>query len=178
MTLHGITPGTVHVKLAEDETATLSEFHWNEANDTLEGSCGLKTEHVGKKHQCRDDCVIDIKAGGRAGYDAIVDAFGQYQKGDYGRLIMYNPCHPKLPPMAIMVVPTCNRFDKEYTWTGSGRQHCKSATPISATWWAWYAAMTPTAIAGAAACSRKQCCQRRAPATFHPIVTASRTPAD
>ena len=114
MTLHGITPGTVHVKLAEDETATLSEFHWNEANDTLEGSCGLKTEHVGKKHQCRDDCVIDIKAGGRAGYDAIVDAFGQYQKGDYGRLIMYNPCHPKLPPMAIMVVPTCNRFDKEY----------------------------------------------------------------
>ena len=114
ITLHGITPGTVHVKLAEDETATLSEFHWNQANDTLEGSCGLKTEHIGKKHRCRDDCVIDIKAGGRAGYKAIVDAFGQYQKGDYGRLIMYNPCHPKLPPMAIMVVPTCNRFDKEY----------------------------------------------------------------
>jgi hypothetical protein len=41
---HGIKPGSVHVKLAEDETSTLSELHWNQKNDTLEGSCGLKEE--------------------------------------------------------------------------------------------------------------------------------------
>jgi hypothetical protein len=110
----GITAGSVHVKLAEDETATLRELHWNEANDTLEGSCGLKMEHIGQRHRCRDDCVIPIHAGGVAGYKAIVDAFGAYQIGDYGRIIMYNPCHKKLPPMVIFVAPTCNRFDKEY----------------------------------------------------------------
>ena len=110
----GIKPGSVHVKLAEDETATLSELHWNEANDTLEGSCGLKTEHIGVKHRCRDDCVIPIRAGGTKGYQAIVDAFSAYQIGDYGRLIMYNPCHEDLPALVILVVPTCNRFDSKY----------------------------------------------------------------
>jgi hypothetical protein len=112
----GIKPGSVHVKLADDETATLRELLWNEANDTLGGSCGLKMEHVGQRHKSRDDCVILIHAGGVAGYKAILDAFGAYQIciGDYGRIIMYNPCHKKLPPVVILVAPTCNRFDKEY----------------------------------------------------------------
>jgi hypothetical protein len=114
MKREGIKPGSVHVKLAEDETATLSELHWNETNDTLEGSCGLKTEHIGEKHRCRDDCVMPIRAGGTTDYQAIVDAFSAYQIGDYGRLIMYNPCHEELPALVSLVVPTCNRFDSEY----------------------------------------------------------------
>jgi hypothetical protein len=106
--------GSVHVKLAEDGTATLRELHWNEENDTLEGSCGLKTKHIGTRHRCVDDCVIPIQADGEVGFQIIVDAFGAYQVGESGRLMMFNPCHKKLPPMVILVVPTCNRFDREY----------------------------------------------------------------
>ena len=112
--------GSVHVKLAEDETATLRELHWNEENDTLEGSCGLKTKHIGTRHRCVDDCVIPIQADGKEGFQIIVDAFGSHQIGDYGRLMMFNPCHKQLPPIAILIVATCNRFDREYVqrqWT-------------------------------------------------------------
>jgi hypothetical protein len=102
--------------------------------------------------------VIRIHAGGEAGYKAIVDAFGAYQIGDYGRIIMYNPCQKKLPPMVIFVAPTCNRFDKEYVdrqWRCVSRicnvhlGHVVGTVPC--------VAMNRMAIAGAAACSRRRC---------------------
>ena len=53
------------------------------------------------------------KRGGR-GYNSIVNAFDQYKVGTYGRAILLNPLHPHLPRIAVLTMPTCNKFDSTF----------------------------------------------------------------
>lgn len=41
----------------------------------------------------------------------IVNAFDQYKIGTFGRAILLNPLHPNLPRIAVLTMPTCNKFD-------------------------------------------------------------------
>ena len=88
---------------------------WNAKHDVLIGFCGPK----GDSHQCISSCVITV-GDGACGYKNIVNAFQTNVIGHYGRVLVANPLHEKLPRLVLVVHSTCNKFDATFVreqWT-------------------------------------------------------------
>ncbi|KAL9954636.1 hypothetical protein ACROYT_G042201 [Oculina patagonica] len=66
-------------------------------------------------HQCLDHFTVDV-GDGEEGYNAIVSAFKECKLGSFARAIMLNPLHPNLPRLAILCMPTCNKFDTTFVY--------------------------------------------------------------
>ena len=104
-----ITPTSVPVLAAKDETGIIGQIVYNQASDELLGFCGVK----GLEHKCLDYFTV-VVGNGEEGYNSIVNAFDQYKVGTYGRAILLNPLHPHLPRIAVLTMPTCNKFDSTF----------------------------------------------------------------
>ena len=100
---------TIPVLAAEDETAIMAQVTYNEAKDELLGFCGVD----GDGHQCLDHFTVNVGEG-EEGYNTITSAFQEYKIGSYARAIILNPLHPNLPRVAVLCMPTCNRFDTAF----------------------------------------------------------------
>ena len=68
--------------------------------------CGLK----GPDHKCMNELEIPVGAGVE-GYNTIINTFKNYQMGCHARAVLLNPLHRKLPKIAVVVHPSCNKFD-------------------------------------------------------------------
>lgn len=101
-----ITPTSVPVLAAEDETGIIAQIVYNQATDELLGVCGVK----GPEHKCLDYFTV-VVGNGEEGYNSIVNVFDQYKIGTFGRAILLNPLHPNLPCITVLTMPTCNKFD-------------------------------------------------------------------
>ena len=99
----------VPVLLAEDETAIIGRLDYCAKQDLLLGSCGYEA----LDHKCVDNFTIEVGEG-EDGYKVIVNAFKECRVGTYGRALILNPLHPKLPKVPVLVQPTCNRFDSDF----------------------------------------------------------------
>ena len=100
-----ITPTSIPVLAAEDETYIIRKIVYNQATDELLGFCGVK----GPKHKCLD--YFTVVGNEEEGYNSIVNAFDQYKISTFGRAILLNPLHPNLPCISVLTMPACNKFD-------------------------------------------------------------------
>lgn len=96
---------------AEDETAIIGRVTYHQDTDELFGFCGVNGEH----RACLDHFAV-VVGDGKEGFTAIVNAFKEYKIGTFGRAILLNPLHPNLPHIAVLVMPTCNRFDHHFVY--------------------------------------------------------------
>lgn len=96
---------------AEDETAIIGRVTYHQDTDELFGFCGVNGEH----HACLDHFAV-VVGDGEEGFTAIVNAFKEYKIGTFGRAILLNPLQPNLPRIAVLVMPTCNRFDHHFVY--------------------------------------------------------------
>lgn len=101
-----ITSTSVPVLAAEDETGIIGSIVYNQATDELLGFCGVK----GPEHKCLDYFTVSV-GNGEEGYNSTVNAFDQYKISTFARAILLNPLHPNLPRIAVLTMPTCNKFD-------------------------------------------------------------------
>lgn len=99
--------GRVPVERSEDETAIVTKVTYHEKTDTLNGFCG----DDGPAHQCLGHADEVHVGDGEAGYNIIREAFNTKRIASYARAVLLNPLHPSLPKIAILIAPTCNRFD-------------------------------------------------------------------
>ena len=53
---------------------------------------------------------------GEEGFKSIANTFEQCKIGTYRRAILLNPLHPKLPRIAVLTTPTCNKFDHTFVY--------------------------------------------------------------
>ena len=53
---------------------------------------------------------------GEEGFKSIDNGFEQCKIDTYGRAILLNPLHPKLPRIAVLTMPTCNKFDHTFVY--------------------------------------------------------------
>ena len=102
---------SVPVLAAEDETAIIGHATYHQNTDELFGFCGVN----GQQHACLDHFAV-VVGDGEEGFTSIVNAFKEYKIGTYGRAILLNPLHPNLPRIAVLVMPTCNRFDHQFVY--------------------------------------------------------------
>ena len=119
---------SIPVLAAEDETAIIAQVTYNETNDVLLGFCGMN----GDNHQCLDHFAVDV-GDGEEGYNAIISAFQECKIGSYARAIMLNPLHPNLPRLAILCMPTCNKFDTTFVhrqWQEVQRVYERDLEPV------------------------------------------------
>ena len=86
---------------AEDETGIIGQISYNQRTDELRGFCGVK----GTEHKCLDYFTVSVGEE-EEGYKSIVNTFEQCKIGTYGRAILLNPLHPKLPRIAVLTMPT------------------------------------------------------------------------
>ena len=120
--------GPVPVLAAEDETGIIGQISYNQRTDELLGFCGVK----GTEHKCLDYFTVSVGEG-EEGYKSIVNAFEQCKIGTYGRAILLNPLHPKLPRIAVLTMPTCNKFDHTFVyrqWQDVERLYEQELKPI------------------------------------------------
>lgn len=101
----------VRVLAAEEETGIISQITYNQRQNELLGFFGVP----GPEHKCLDHFTVPV-ADGEQGYKTILDAFQSYQIGSYGRAILLNPLQPCLPRIAVLTMPTCNRFDYMFVY--------------------------------------------------------------
>ena len=104
MSTHGIK--NVLVEQAEDETAIMKYFTYDQRQDIMVGSCGPK----GADHVCQDSFVYKVGES----YEDLVDFFRDNVLSSYARVIMFNPLHIHLPTTVIFLGCTCNSFDSKY----------------------------------------------------------------
>ena len=103
--------GPVPALAAEDETGIIGQISYNQRTDEPLGFCGVK----GTEHKCLDYFTVSVGEG-EEGYKSIVNAFEQCKIGTYRRAILLNPLHPKLPRIAVLTMPTCNKFDHTFVY--------------------------------------------------------------
>ena len=60
--------------------------------------------------KCSEDVMVVVKNNPGA-YQRIKDAFDNNVIGYMIRVIMTNPLHIDLPPLVVLSIPTCNKFD-------------------------------------------------------------------
>ena len=106
-----ITSSSVPVLAAEDETAIIGHVTYHQHRDELLGFCGVNGQH----HACLDYFALKVE-NGEKGFTNIVNAFKEYKIGTFGRAILLNPLHPNLPHIAVLVMPTCNKFDHHFVY--------------------------------------------------------------
>ena len=106
-----IKSSSVPVLAAEDETAIIGRVTYHQDTDELFGFCGVN----GQQHACLDHFAV-VVGDGEEGFTTIVNAFKEYKIGTFGRAILLNPLHPNLPRIAVLVMPTCNRFDHQFVY--------------------------------------------------------------
>ena len=106
-----ITSSSVPVLAAEDETAIIGHVTYHQDRDELVGFCGVNGQH----HACLDHFAVKVEDG-EEGFRNIVNAFKEYKIGSFGRAILLNPLHPNLPRIAVLVMPTCNKFDHRFVY--------------------------------------------------------------
>ena len=102
---------SVPVLAAEDETAIIGRVTYHQDTDELFGFCGVN----GQQHACLDHFAV-VVGDGEEGFTTIVNAFKEYKIGTFGRAILLSPLHPNLPRIAVLVMPTCNRFDHQFVY--------------------------------------------------------------
>ena len=102
---------SVPVLAAEDETAITGHVTYHQDRDELLGFCGVNGQH----HACLDHFAVKVEDG-EEGFTNIVDAFKECKMGTFGRAILFNPIHPNLPSIAVLVMPTCNKFDHHFVY--------------------------------------------------------------
>lgn len=120
--------GPVPVLAAEDETGIIGQISYNQKTDELLGFCGV----IGTEHKCLDYFTVSV-GDGEEGYKSVVNAFQRYKIGTYGRAILLNPLHPKLPRIAVLTMPTCNKFDHTFVylqWQDVERLYEQELRPI------------------------------------------------
>ena len=94
---------------AEDETACIPEVRWmnmDPVRDVLLGFCGEKSDD----HKCSEDFMV-VVGNDPGAYQRIKGAFDNNVIGYMIRVIMINPLHTDLPPLVVLSMPTCNKFD-------------------------------------------------------------------
>ena len=92
-----ITPTSVPMLAAEDETGIIGQIVFNQASDELLGFCGVK----GLEHKCLDYFTV-VVGNGEEGYNSIVNAFDQYKVGTYGRaILLFSQCQPAISMVAL-----------------------------------------------------------------------------
>lgn len=101
--------GPVPVLAAEDETGIIGQISYNQRMDELLGFCGVKKT----EHKCLDYFTVSV-GDGEEGYKSIINAFEQCKICIYERAILLNPIHPKLPRIAVLMMPTCDNFDHTF----------------------------------------------------------------
>ena len=94
----------VPVMTAEDETAVKAEVAYHQETDELLGFCGEN-----KDHHCLQPAKVII-GDDRDAYSRLTSAFQNLKIGAYARVVLLNPLHLHLPRMAILLLPTCNKF--------------------------------------------------------------------
>lgn len=68
-----------------------------------------------------------------ASFKSIVNTVKQCKIGTFGRAILLNPLHPKLPIIAVLTMPTCNKFDHTFVyhqWKEMERLYKQEPKPI------------------------------------------------
>lgn len=95
-----VTPTSVPVQAAEDETGIIGQIVYNQASDELLGFCGVK----GPEHKCLDYFTVVV---GEEGLRPI-------QGRHIWESFLLNPLHPHLPRIAVLTMPTCNTFDSSF----------------------------------------------------------------
>lgn len=120
--------GPFPVLAAEDETGIIGQISYNQKTDELLGFCGV----IGTEHKCLDYFTVSV-GDGEEGYKSVANAFQRYKIGTYGRAILLNPLHPKLPRIAVLTMPTCNKFDHTFVylqWQDVERLYEQELRPI------------------------------------------------
>lgn len=64
---------------------------------------------TGDNHQCPDHFTVKV-GNGEEGSNAIISAY-KCKIGSHARAILLNSLHQNLPRVAILFMPTCNKFD-------------------------------------------------------------------
>ena len=103
--------GHVPVLAAETGTGIISQISYNQRTDELLGFYGVK----GTEQKCLGYFTVSV-GDGEEGYKKIVNAFEHYKIGTYGGAILLNPLHIKLPRIAVLMMPTCNKFDHTFVY--------------------------------------------------------------
>lgn len=116
---------------AEDETACIQEARWvnmGHLRDTILGFCGEKSPH----HKCCED--VHVVVGNDPGaYERIKEAFDKNVVSSMIRVMMINPLHPLLPPLVVLAMPTCNKFDHfdiQKQWSSAERLYDQYLKPV------------------------------------------------
>ena len=102
--------GTVLCEISEDETNVIAKVQYNRMADSLGTLCGTKGADYPKTHRCIDGYQFVIGNGPDA-HDNIIAGFEQCAVSSYARVMMISPWHKKLPKVAVLIMPCCNRFD-------------------------------------------------------------------
>ena len=101
---HGIT-GQILVIFVEDESKGRGWVSWEARWNTLLGFCGLIENH---------NCITNYKpilGIGEVRYNKMLDSFRLDKVGGFGRVIVVNPLHEKLPHLVLIACCTCGCFD-------------------------------------------------------------------
>eukprot|EP00966_Prymnesium_polylepis_P336083 7391409-Prymnesium_polylepis.2 len=101
--------GPVLYELSEDETTVPTASQYNERRDSLVGSCGKR----GEGHVCDPNLSIILGDGDNL-FSVLEQHHKEQQLAGYLRLVVVNPLHEKLPPLAVVAHATCNRFTSEW----------------------------------------------------------------
>ena len=101
----------VPVLPAEDESAIIGQVTNHHHMDELFGFCGVK----GQQHVCLDHFSV-VAVDGEEGYMTIINAFKEYKIRTFGTAILLNTLHPNLPRIAVLLMPTSNRFDHHFVY--------------------------------------------------------------
>ena len=51
---------------------------------------------------------------GEKGYTAITQVFGNNKVATMARVVTVNPLHPCLPKLPLLIMPTCNKFKRDF----------------------------------------------------------------
>jgi hypothetical protein len=97
--------------LEEDETAILEHVQWCPRRDIVYGVCGEHPYEVGRKtkHTCNHDYVVEL-GDDEGTYDKLVKAVTEDGHGNYLRIVLIQPMHPKMPCFIVMAQNVCLRF--------------------------------------------------------------------
>ena len=98
------------LELSEDETGIVPGIYYDFSTDVLIGTCGEKDGEF-YSHMC-DLCGGCPTVGNdETSFGTVVDVITNRVRSTHARAIMINPQHDDLPPLAIYIGATCNRFD-------------------------------------------------------------------
>ena len=91
---------------AQDEPMIIMHMTYVEALDELLGFCGV----TGDNCQYLDHFTVKV-GDEEKGYNATISALQECKIGSYARAMILNALHPNLPRVAILCMPTCDKFD-------------------------------------------------------------------